>query len=122
MSSSEFSRTRRVGEQLKRELAVLVQRETKDAHMGLVTVSAVDVSPDLHHAKVFVTVLGAEEGKESVVRALNDNAAALRHELARHVRLRFMPHLHFEFDESVERGARMSSLLDDLSRERKEDK
>ena len=121
MSSSEFSRTRRVAEQLKRELALLLQRETKDAHLGLVTISAVEVSPDLRHAKVFVTVLGAEEGEASVVRALNENAAALRHELASLVRLRCMPQLRFEFDESVERGARLSSLLDGLSHEHKED-
>ena len=121
MSSGEFSRTRRVAEQLKRELALLIQRETKDAHMGLVTVSAVEVTPDLRHAKVFVTVLGAETGASSVVRALNDSAGALRHELALRVRLRTMPHLRFEFDDSVERGARLSSLLDDLSQKHKGD-
>ena len=108
----EFSRTLRVGEQLQRELAVLIQQEVKDPRVGMVTVSAVEVSKDLSHAKVFVTILASSGDAQDSVKALNHAASYLRRELGRRIALRTVPALHFVYDTSVERGARLSSLIE----------
>jgi ribosome-binding factor A len=108
----EFSRTRRVGDQIQRELAQLIREEIKDPRVGMVTINAVDVSRDLGHAKVYVTTLD-EQNAESSVEALNHAASFLRGELGRRMFIRTVPQLHFQYDESIERGARMSSLIED---------
>lgn len=108
----EFSRTLRVGEQLQRELAVLIQQEVKDPRVGMVTVSAVEVSKDLSHAKVFVTILGNSGDAQDSVKALNHAASYLRRELGHRIALRTVPALQFVYDASVERGARLSSLIE----------
>ncbi len=109
----DFPRTRRVGEQIQRELAELIRDEVSDPRVGMVTVSAVEVSRDLAHAKVFVTPLGGgpEEGAE-LVEALNHAAAFLRKLLGQRLRIRTVPALHFFYDESFDRGARLSALID----------
>ena len=108
----EFSRTLRVGEQLQREVAVLIQQEIKDPRVGMVTVSAVEVSKDLSHAKVFVTILGNSGDAHDSIKALNHAASYLRRELGHRLALRTVPALHFVYDASVERGARLSSLIE----------
>lgn len=111
--SKEFSRSLRIGEQIQRELAVLIQQEVKDPRLGMVTISDVKMSPDLSHAKVYVTVLGGEQSAAGdTLKALNHAAAFLRHELGRRVILRIVPQLHFVYDESQEKGARLVSLID----------
>ncbi len=109
----EFSRNRRVGEQMQRELALLIQQEVKDPRLGMVTVSAVEVTRDLAHAKVFVTVMNADAAHVKVsLDVLGHAAGFLRRELARRMLLRAVPELHFVYDESIERGASLSSLID----------
>lgn len=111
--SKEYSRSLRIGEQIQRELAVLIRQEVKDPRLGMVTVSDVKMSPDLSHAKVYVTVLGGEQsGAGETIKVLNRAAAFLRHELGRRLILRIMPQLHFVYDESQEKGARLVSLID----------
>lgn len=110
--AKEFSRTRRVGEQMQRELAELIRRELKDPRVGMITITGVDVSRDLSHAKVFVTVLGGDHSVEQTLDTLNHAAGFLRHELGRRMTLRITPELHFFFDASVERGAELSALID----------
>lgn len=111
--SKEYSRSLRIGEQIQRELAVLIRQEVKDPRLGMVTVSDVKMSPDLSHAKVYVTVLGGEQSVAGeTLKALNHAAAFLRHELGRHLILRILPQLHFVYDESQEKGARLISLID----------
>lgn len=107
----EFSRTRRVGEQIQRELADLVRTEVKDPRVGMVTVNAVEVSKDLGHAKVFVTVMD-ESQREQTIEGLQRAAGFLRGELGRRMFIRSVPQLHFHYDESVSRGAHLSSLID----------
>ncbi len=109
---SDFSRTRRVGEQMQRELAELIQREVRDPRVGMVTVSAVEVSRDMAHAKVFVTRLD-EEGMDEALKALGRAAGFLRRELGRRMRLRSIPQLHFVYDVSIARGNRLSALIDE---------
>ncbi len=108
----EFSRARRVGEQMRRELAVLIQRELKDPRVGMVTLSEVRVNHDLSHARVYVTVLDGEQDRRRTIDSLNHASAFLRRELARRIRLRTMPALQFVYDESVERGARLEALIE----------
>ena len=108
----DFPRTRRVGEQMQRELAVLIREAVKDPRVGMVTVSAVEVTRDLAHAKVFVTVLGDAEAKAASMAALNSAAGFLRHELGQRMLTRTVPQLRFVYDESIERGSQLSALID----------
>ncbi|SFU94163.1 30S ribosome-binding factor RbfA [Halomonas korlensis] len=111
----EFKRTDRVADQLQKELAVLIQREVKDPRLGMVTVSGVEVSRDLGYADVHVTLLGEEDAariKENL-KVLKQAAGFLRSQIARRVKLRHVPELRFHFDESVVRGQRLSSLIDE---------
>ena len=108
----DFPRTRRVGEQMQRELAALIRTEIKDPRLGMVTVSAVQVSRDLSHAKVFISVLGDAEAKQLSLQILNKAAGFLRHALGQQMIVRNVPQLHFVYDESIERGSRLSALID----------
>ena len=108
----DFSRTLRVAEQVQRELADLIRLEVKDPRVGMVTLTGVEVAPDYSHAKVYSTLLGNPAQAESATEGLNHAAGFLRRELGRRIKLRITPQLHFHFDESVERGMRLSKLID----------
>jgi len=107
----DTGRTRKIGELLQRELAVMIAREMNDPRVAQVNLTAVDVAPDLAHAKVFITHLGGQEQALKSVAALNHAAGFLRHELRDRVLLRQVPVLHFVYDESVERGDNIERLL-----------
>lgn len=109
----DFPRQRRVAEQVRRELSELVQREIKDPRVGLVTISDVEVSGDFAHAKVYISTLGHHEGLDETLEALNHAAGFLRRELGRRMRIRTVPALRFLYDESFDRGARLSHLIDE---------
>ncbi|WP_192035881.1 30S ribosome-binding factor RbfA [Halomonas sp. YLGW01] len=111
----EFKRTDRVADQLQQELAVLIQREVKDPRLGMVTVSGVTVSRDLGYADVYVTLLGendAERVKDNL-KVLKRAAGFLRSQIARRIKLRHVPELRFHYDESVVRGQKLSSLIEE---------
>lgn len=113
--AKEFSRTQRIGDQMQRELALLIQREIKDPRLGLVTITAVDVSSDLSHAKIFITIMGQDDDQEAVkgnLRILNDAAGFLRMQLGKSMKLRTVPQLHFNYDASIRRGVELSSLIE----------
>ena len=107
-----FSRARRVGEQIQRDLAQIIQKELRDPRLGMITISAVDVSKDLAYAKVFVSLMNAKVERNEALEILEDSKGLLRHELAQGLRLRSVPELRFAYDDSMERGARMSALID----------
>ncbi|WNW11790.1 30S ribosome-binding factor RbfA [Pseudomonas sp. DTU_2021_1001937_2_SI_NGA_ILE_001] len=112
--AKEYSRTQRIGDQMQRELAQLIRREVKDPRLGLVTITAVDVSRDLGHAQVYVTVMGPD-GSDAVaqsLKVLNTAAGFLRMQIGREMKLRTVPQLHFHYDESVSRGAHLSALIE----------
>jgi ribosome-binding factor A len=109
----EFSRSRRVEEQVKRLLAELIRREVKDPRLGPVTVTAVEISKDLGHARVFVTPFAGLGDPAHVIETLQHAAGYLRHELRKAMSLRVTPELDFRLDESIERGARLSRLIDE---------
>jgi ribosome-binding factor A len=108
----EFSRTDRVGSQIQRELAELVQHELDDPRLGMITIQAVKVVRDFSHAKVFFTMLGGDLDTPGTARILNEAAPYFRHELGQRIKLRSVPALHFVHDESIDRGDRLSSLID----------
>lgn len=110
--AKEFSRTRRLGEQIQRELAELIQRELQDPRVGFVTVSAVDVSRDLAHARVYITEMGESSHRDETLNALNHAAGFLRRELGRRLSVRHVPDLKFTYDISIERGAHLESLIE----------
>lgn len=109
-----YSRTQRIGDQIQRELAQMIPREVKDPRLGFVTITAVEVSRDVGHAKVFVTVMGENDVEkiQQNVRVLNDAAGYLRMLLGKAMKLRSVPQLHFHYDESVQRGAHLSALIE----------
>jgi ribosome-binding factor A len=109
----DHSRTLRVAEQIQRELAELIRLELKDPRVGMVTLTDVEVSADYAHAKVFFTTLGTSDQIAAATAGLNHAAGFLRHELGRRIKLRGIPELHFIYDESVERGVRLSRLIDE---------
>ena len=113
--AKEFSRTQRIGDQMQRELALLIQREIKDPRLGLITITAVDVSRDLSHAKIFITIMGQDDDQEAIkgnLRILNDAAGFLRMQLGKSMKLRTVPQLHFNYDASIRRGVELSSLIE----------
>jgi ribosome-binding factor A len=109
----EYSRAARLADQIQRDLAGLIRLEVKDPRVGLVTVTAVEVSPDLNHARVFVTALADKDGKNETLLALQHAAGFLRSRLSHSLTVRQVPELRFVYDESVERGLRLSKLIDD---------
>lgn len=110
-------RAQRVGDQIQRELADLLRLQVKDPRIGMVTVTAVEVSPDLSHAKVFVTHLGGAEQATAVIVALQHTAGFLRSELSHRLDLYSVPQLHFAYDDSIESALRLSKLIDDALEE-----
>ncbi|RKQ95803.1 ribosome-binding factor A [Kushneria sinocarnis] len=111
----EFSRTDRVAEQLAHELALLIQREVKDPRLGMVTVGSARVSRDLSYADVYITLMGenSDERVRDNLAVLEGAAGFLRHRLGQQLKLRHVPQLRFHYDDSVERGHALSSLIDE---------
>ncbi|MCP5419849.1 MAG: 30S ribosome-binding factor RbfA [Gammaproteobacteria bacterium] len=108
----EFPRTRRVSELLRRELAQLIHDAIDDPRGAMVSITNVLVSKDLGQAKVYVTILSDDAAsRAAIVTHLNEIAGLLRHNLAHQVRMRSVPRLRFLYDETVERGARLSALI-----------
>lgn len=106
----EFSRSQRMGEQIRRELAELVRDELKDPRLGWVTFTAIKLSRDLSQAVVYYSVLKEDE-REQVGQALEHAAGFLRHHLAHRIRARITPQLKFIYDDSIVRGASMDALI-----------
>jgi ribosome-binding factor A len=107
----EFKRTDRVGSQIQRELATLVRKELKDPRLALVTIQDVEVVRDLSMATVYVTFMGMTDQHEGI-HILNRAGGFLRTMLAKRMELRTIPELKFVYDESVERGRKLSSLIE----------
>ena len=111
----EFSRTARIADFLKRELGSFIQKELRDPRLGMVSVIDAQVSRDLSHAKIYVTVMGkntAEEAKESLA-VLNKASGGLRSQVAKINNARTTPQLRFYYDTSVNRGQHISKLIQD---------
>ena len=107
----DFKRSERVAGQMRRDLARLIQQEIKDPEVGFVSLSDVEVTRDLSHAKVFITVFDPEKAQTSL-QALRRAAAFLRRRLGQELRLRHVPELHFLHDDSVEKGTHIDQLIE----------
>jgi ribosome-binding factor A len=113
MAQKSFHRTDRVSAQLRRELGTIVHEAVRNHGLPSVSVSDVEVTRDMEHAKIFITALQPERSKEAM-KALKELAPEIRYQLAQSVKMRRVPELHFHYDESVDRGERIENLLRDL--------
>lgn len=112
--SSDFKRTDRIAEMMQRKLAQIITQEVKDPRLpAFITISAVTVTRDLGHAKIYFTALNDETGQAEVI--LNGAASYLRTALARTLTLRTVPQLHFIHDKSIEYGRHLSRLIDEVN-------
>jgi ribosome-binding factor A len=106
----------RVNDTIRRELSELLMRETRDPRLeGLLSITAVDTSPDLKYARVYVSVMGAEEDKERVQEGLAAATGFLRRGLAARLTMRYIPELAFERDDSIERGTRLLEMIKEIA-------
>ncbi|WHY88097.1 30S ribosome-binding factor RbfA [Neobacillus novalis] len=107
-------RANRVGEQMKKELGDIISRKIKDPRIGFVTVTDVEVTGDLQQAKVYISVLGDEEQRENTLKGLAKAKGFIRTEIGQRIRLRKTPEIIFEWDESIDYGNRIETLLHEL--------
>ena len=116
-------RSERTSRLIQREISGLLEREVNDPRLSkLISVTEVELSPDLKHAKIFVSTLGSEiNNKEDMLAGFNTASGFLRKELASHLKLKYTPQLSFHYDDSIERGARLLKLIEELSTD-KDDK
>jgi ribosome-binding factor A len=113
-------RQEKVEELLKIEISDIIQRELKDPRAGFITITDVEISPDLRHARVFFSVLGDEAAQQASMKALKSAAGFIRRELGRRVRMRVTPEVEFRVDESIERGARIFEILQQIKKDEPE--
>ncbi len=106
------SRMRRVNEAVREVLSGHITEDLKDPRIGFVTVTGVETSPDLRHARVYVSVLGSDEEKDAALEGLRSSAGFLQSKVAQELRMKHTPTLAFHYDESVDRGMRITKLLD----------
>ena len=107
-------RTERVDELLRQEIGALLAKEIADPRIGFATITDVETSPDLRHAKVWVSVIGGKADRDETLRAMQQSMGYVRHELGRRLRIRRIPELHVRLDDSAERGTRLLHLLNEL--------
>jgi ribosome-binding factor A len=112
------SRPERVADQIRAEVTTMISRELHDPGVGFVTVTRVEVTPDLQHARVFYTSLGDPAARRNTARALDRASGFMRRQIGQRLRLRRAPDIHFEFDESIGHQDRVEQLLKEIADER----
>ena len=113
-------RQRQVAELLHQEISQLIQYRTRDPRLGFVTVTGVEVTPDLRHAKVHVSVLGDDADEAGTLSGLASAAKFFRHELGQTLTLRYIPDLSFKIDKNLDHALRIDNLLDQIEEEREQ--
>jgi ribosome-binding factor A len=108
------ARTDRVDELLRQEIGAIIAREIADPRVGFATVTSVETTPDLRHAKVFVSVIGQAADRKATLTALGRAMPFVRHELGKRLRIKRIPEFHLELDDTLERGTRVLQLLNEL--------
>lgn len=116
------ARARRIGDRIREELAVLMQREISDPRLSMVTVTSADVDRELAYATIYVTAIGSDDRRGEVLQALEGASGYIRKQLSGRIRLRHFPNLRFRWDASQTRGARIDELLDMLDHEKGDDR
>jgi ribosome-binding factor A len=107
-------RAQRVGEIIQQEISALLLRGLKDPRIGFVTITGVEVTPDLHLARVYYTVIGDDAAKRSSAAGLKSSVPYLRQQLGRQLHMKYLPDLLFQYDSSIDYGNRIESLLRDI--------
>ena len=107
-------RANRVAEEIKKEVTQMIRDEIKDPRVGFVTVTAVEVTPDIRYAKIFVSVYGEGEARANSLEALDKAKGLVRSEIGKRMRLRYAPEISFKFDPSIEHGAHIMKLLSEV--------
>jgi ribosome-binding factor A len=110
----EFSRSNRVAESIHKEVSSLLLKGLKDPRIGFVTITAVDVTPDLHLARVYFSVMGDEAARKNTQKGLSSSVPYIRRELGRRLRMRYVPDILFQYDSSLEYGNRIESLIREI--------
>ena len=108
----DFPRARRVADQMQRELSELIRLEVKDPRVGMLTITEIEVTRDMDHAKVFFTTLGGKPEHDACLEGLQRASGFLRTHLSQRMQLRQVPKLSFVYDHSVERGVQLSQLIE----------
>ncbi|ATW24206.1 30S ribosome-binding factor RbfA [Candidatus Formimonas warabiya] len=114
-------RSGRLSEEFKKEISDVIKNHVKDPRVGFVSVVFVDVSGDLRHAKVFVSVLGSEATVKDTMAALKSASGFIRREIAHRIQLRYTPEITFVYDDSIAHGAKISKILADVIPEEEKD-
>lgn len=110
----QYKRKDRVGDQIRKEVSQIIQRELKDPGIGFVTITDVELSDDLRNAKIFFSVLGDEQKRLDSSQALERAVSFVQHEIGRKMRLKHTPKIRFIYDHSLEKGARIEKALKEL--------
>lgn len=114
-------RSHRVGEQIHKEVSALLQNGLRDPRIGFVTITAVEMTPDLHLARIYFTVIGDEKVRRETEKGLLSSVPFIRRELGRRLRMRYTPDLLFQYDASIEQGNRIESLLREIHGDESDD-
>ncbi len=117
----EFLRSHRVGEQIHKEISDLLVRGLKDPRIGFVTITAVEVTPDLHLGRVYYSVIGDDKAKSDTQKGLENSVPFIRRELGKRLRMRYVPDLLFKFDTSLEYGNRIENIIRDIHQKSSDD-
>jgi ribosome-binding factor A len=117
----EFQRSHRVGEAVHKEISALLVKGLKDPRIGFVTITAVEITSDLRHAKVYFTTMGDQAARRNSEKGLQSSIPFIRRELGKHLRLRCVPELQFVFDSSLDYGNRIETLLKEIHSEESHD-
>lgn len=114
----DFSRSDRIRKAIIREFSDIVAHEIKDPRLvnQVISVTDAEVSGDMRHTKVFVSILGEEEVQNEIMEILTENTPKIRHAMGQRIRLRYTPEIHIHLDNSLERGSRVTQLLNQISK------
>ena len=115
------NRQRRLGQLLKQEISELLAREIKDPRIAFVSITSVDVAPDLRHAKVYISVLGSESERKSTIAGLRSASGYIRRELGARLSLKYAPEIRIMYDDSIEEGSRILALIQSVVPEQEEE-
>jgi ribosome-binding factor A len=100
--------------QIQQEVSLMISRDMKDRRVGFVTVTGIQLSPDLRHARIFISLMGSESEKKEGLETLNHATGWIRHELGQRIRMKFLPEIGFQIDTSQEYGEHIDRLIDEI--------
>ncbi|KUO52279.1 MAG: ribosome-binding factor A [Desulfitibacter sp. BRH_c19] len=113
-------RPNRVAEQMKKEMAAIIEHQVKDPRIGFITITNVELSNDLRHAKIFFSSLGNDEEQKKSLEGLEKAKGFIRKEIAQRIQLRYAPEILFRIDNSIEHGVKISRILSEIKSDEKE--